>query len=545
VDAAASKPTLAQPTDAQRSLYAPCGQLALPGGAELAPAQLGLDGAAYAPTPARSAGPPLGPDTPGFAQNPCSVGGPPVVSAAQLELWDETWGQAPRQLAIWGQMRVRQSLVSEREAKCQRVRYVKAGDVELLRASSGSWGLRGVISCGRWACPACGRRRARETSTLLGACFAAHRRSSAAADQWMLTLTPVHRRGDELSDVLRWLYDASARLWRSREWRALASEFGISSRVRVLDATHGGSNGTHPHFHVALFVGEATLPLRRVARHQLEDQAAAFRSERARRKRARRELPARSTELRRAQEDDRRWELEETERLAGLLAFVDVLETSDDDTRVRLRDQSQRVRRSVLRELAAGLLPAWRRELAAAGCPHPAGAHAVDLAPSERAEAYFTKWGLAEEVGLPTAKDRSHLRLLDVVVAGLGEQSAIAGQLYRAFCRGVKGRAWVTGLSDVCRALGVDDEAAAEFLELHREREERIRERAGLPPRPVVPELRLVVRGHLWGAFLQLGHERVFAELDAAAERVGPEYAQAALAAVLVEARRGRSGDTS
>lgn len=363
----------------------------------------------------------------------------------------------------------------------------------------------------------------------------------------MLTLTPVHRRGDELADVLRWLYDASARLWRSREWRAVAAEFGITSRVRVLDATHGGSNGTHPHFHVALLVGNATVAPSRVARFQLEDQVAAYRAERARRRRARRELPRRSRELRAAEEADRAWELEEGARLAGVLAYVEVLETlgDDDEPRVRLRDQSQSVRRAVLRQLAARLLPAWRRELAAVGCPHAASSHAVDLAPSERAEAYFTKWGLAEEVGLPTAKDRSHLRLLDVVLAGLGEQSEVAGELYRAFCRAVKGRAWVTGLADTCRSLKVDDDAAAAFLELHREREERSREREGLPPRAEVPELHLVVRGHLWGAFLELGHERVFAELDAVAARVGAEHAQAALAALLIEARRARWGDTS
>jgi hypothetical protein len=361
----------------------------------------------------------------------------------------------------------------------------------------------------------------------------------------MLTLTPVHRRGDELGDVLRWLYDASARLWRSREWRAIAEEFGIASRVRVLDATHGGLHGTHPHFHCALFVDAACVPLRRVARHQLEAQRRAFLQEKARRRTSRRTLARRSTELRRAEETDREWELAEAARLAGLLAFVEVMETSDDDTRVRLRDQTQPVRRAFLRELAARLLPAWRRELAAAGCPHAAGAHAVDLAPSEHAEAYFTKWGLAEEVGLPTAKDRSHLRLLDVVAAGLGEQSAIAGELYRGFCAAVKGRAWVTGLSDVCRVLGVDDAAADAFLELHRAREERARESAGLAPRAVVPELRLVVRGHLWSAFLALGHERVFAELDAMAERLGPDLAQAALAAMLTEARRARWGDTS
>jgi hypothetical protein len=461
----------------------------------------------------------------------------------QLELWEETWSEAPRQLSIWPQMRVRQGLVDQRAAKCQRVRYLRAGDVELVRSSSGSWGLRGVISCGRWACPACGRRRARDTAAQLGACFARHRQAQPDGDQWMLTLAVPHRRTDALADVLRWQYDACARLWRSKEWRSLAEQYGIRSRVRVLDATHGGPHGTHPHHHVALFVDEASVLLRAIARHQLADQAAAFRKERAARRKARAALPRRTTELRRAEEADRAWELEEAARIAGLLAFVEVMEASDDDTRVRLRDQVQGVRRAVLRELAARMLPAWRRELAAVGCPHTVGAHALDFSPSERAEAYFLKWGLAEEVGLPTAKDRSHLRLLDVVVAGLGPQSAAAADIYRSFAAAVKGRAWVTGLADACRLLGVDDETADAYVAEQREREARIRERAGLPPRATVPELALVVRGHLWHAFLELGHERVFGELDQVVERLGVDVAQAALATLLLDQRR--RGNTS
>jgi hypothetical protein len=352
----------------------------------------------------------------------------------------------------------------------------------------------------------------------------------------MLTLAPPHRASDELAEVIRWQYEASARLWRSREWRSLAAEFGIEARVRVLDATHGCSNGTHPHHHCALFVRDATLPLRRVARYQLDEQAHAFRRERARRRQARQLLPRRSTELRRAEEADRDWELAEAARLAGLLAFVETMEaSSDDDTRVRLRDQLQGVRRAVLRELAARLLPAWRRELAAVGCPHTVGGHSIHLDPSERAESYFVKWGLAEEVGLSSAKSRSHLRLLDVVAARLGPQSDVAADLYSRFVRATKGRAWVTGLADTCRLLGVDDDAAAAYVEAQREREARVRERDGLPPRPTVPELHLVVRAHLWGAFLAAGHELVFSHIDELAARAGAELD-------LVELQRGLDG---
>jgi hypothetical protein len=558
-------------TALQGSFFARAGQLALPGRAGLSPAQLGLDGAPYA-IEARSAEPSLGPDTPGFARGhePAAAADVPppgrdvARSARQLELWDVTWGQSPPQLSIWPAMRVRQALVPPRQAKCQRVRYRAESEVELHRSSSGRWRLKNTISCQRYTCPVCGRRRCERAAGQLGACFEAHRKAHPDGDQWMLTLAPPHRASDELGEVMRWAYDASSRLWRSREWRSLAEDYQIRARVRVLDATHGGANGSHPHFHVALFVDAGRVPLRRLARHQWNDQVATFRAERARRRRAREAMPRRSTELRRAQEVDREWELLEGERLTALRAFVEVLEGAavddQDDERVRLRDQPQGVRAAFLRELESRLRPAWRRELAAVGCPHAVGEHALRLSASERAEAYFVKWGLAQEVGLPTAKSRSHLRLLDVVVAQLGEQSDVAGDLYRGFVRATKGRAWVTGLSDACRTLGVDEDSAAEYVARQREREEQQREREGKPPRPEVPELHLIVRSRLWGAFLALGHERVFTELDQAdqaAAIAGAELAaiagasyrselvQRALDGMLLERQRTLWRDTS
>lgn len=414
-------------------------------------------------------------------------------------------------------MRARLPLVPLRQQKCQRTRYRAGGDVRVERSSSGRWRLRDVISCGKYTCPCCGRRRARTAAEMLGACFEAHRAAYPVGDHWMLTLATPHRREDGAAVSIGWLYDASARFFRSAPWLRFAERFGINARVRAFDATHGGSSGTHPHFHVALFVERAHLPLALVLKHQVEECARSVARERGERRRARKQLRdsgASSTEVRRAEEDDRTWELTATMRLLELQAMQ---EAPDDGELVALRGLTQAVRRACLRELTAPLLVAWRGALAHVGCGHTVGAHALDLLPAEKAESYFLKWGLAEELALSVEKDRSHLRLLDVVCARLGPQSDAAADLYREFCAVMKGRAWVTGLQDAAKRLGVSKEDAADFSARMRERRDRELERAGRPPLPSVPELRLTVRAQLWSAFLALGHEAVFARIDEAA----------------------------
>ena len=78
----------------------------------------------------------------------------------------------------------------------------------------------------------------------------------------------------------------------------------------------------------------------------------------------------------------------------------------------------------------------------------------------------------------------------------------------------MRGRTWVTGLGDACARLGVEEGDAAAYLERMIERRKRELERSGEPPLPEVKELSLVVRGHLWRAFLDVGHAAVFAWLD-------------------------------
>jgi hypothetical protein len=521
-------------------LFGRAGQLALamPGSG----AQLGLDGVAYAtasPEP-RSGETSLGKGSRSFGTAEGEGGGgevdrgpapdpadyqrllqqslSPPPPARQLVLLDETWDAAPRQQSMWSQLDARRPLVPKRQEKCQRCKFKKDSEVGLHRSESKRWRLSDVIQCGLHTCPCCGRRKARVTSALLGVCFERHRELHTDGDHWMLTLSVPHRLSDGVARTNEWLYDACARFWDSRAWEHFAARWGVSSRVRVYDAVHGGANGTHPHFHVALFPTSTRIPVATTIRLQITELERELELER--RARRRRKQGQRGLTTNAEREEDRAWEIAAAERMMEMRAMYEAALVAGDADQIPMRDVPQPLRRAFLRELVSELLPAWKACLKVAGCPHAVNSHAIDLLPSEKAETYFVKWGLAEEVGLSVEKDRSHLRLLDIVCADLGAQSDIAADLYRNFNTAMHGRTWVTGMADTCRRLGVEKGDVADYIKRMRERRDRELARQGAEPLPTVPELHLVVRAHLWGSFLALGHEHVFSWLDATCERV-------------------------
>lgn len=520
-------------------MFALAGQLALPGSV----AQLGLDGVAYAPPRTPEGGEPfLGICTPGFAEGEGGLGPDtghppcddpacsrlycrnvaeygrrlreslaPDVPKRQLVLPEIAWDQTPRQTELWPAMDARLPLVPERQQKCQRTRFAEASDVGVRHNKSGKLGLSGVISCDRYTCPCCGRRKAREVAAKLGACFERHRETNPDGDHWMMTLAVPHKLDDGTKQTNAWLYDASARFWRSRAWERFAERWGIRARCRAFDASHGGKNGTHSHFHVAMFPELVLVPLATIARLQVGELEQQFRREKWERRKAKRDRAGLTTNEER--ENDRAFETEWAMRLMEAQALAEAAAADETAPTMPLRGCAQGVRRAFLRELVRDLFATWRDCVKRAGCPHSVSANAIDLLPSEKAEAYFVKWGLAEEIGLSVEKDRSHLRLLDIVCARLGEASDIAADLYHEFNEAMRGRAWVTGLADTCHRLEVTDEDAAAYVERMRERRNAELAREGKEPLPELPELHLVVRAHLWSAFLALGHVEVFAWL--------------------------------
>ena len=218
--------------------FSPAGQLAMPWG----PAQLALDGRAYAPTPdERSEESSLG----------LLHGDSPADDKQRATRWR-------RQLTMWSLLGPMSSFLpgieGERTAKCAKVRCGRPGSgVQMKRSSSGHWGIAGCVICGNaHVCPLCAFRRARDTVCSLSTCIAQHLQLSRFNDAWLLTLTIPHDRHDSYDLVVKRLKKAWAIFTKSAEWRRFARFWGLRSVVRVFDATIG-SNGLHAHWHVGLF----------------------------------------------------------------------------------------------------------------------------------------------------------------------------------------------------------------------------------------------------------------------------------------------------
>jgi hypothetical protein len=478
-----------------RRLFSPGGQVVLPGYA----GQQGLDGTTYyvesdsdrSPERASCS---LGPHTEFRTDGFLPPTEAPLPGQLQLALDLEAWNRAP-QLTMWRRLDVARDLVRggefDRDAKCNRTRFAKGSDVELSRSDRGAWSTTGTIKCNVWqTCPHCGPRKCREVASKLSACFERHLASGSDFDVWMLSLTIPHYADVRTELVVDQLYDAFDRFTHSKEWRTFVKRWGVVGRVRVLDATHGNASGSHPHFHIALFVERSGLPT----------EHAFVLSE-----------PTVSS-----------WTVDE--RGANCRAGVRVSPSALVEERERwgvwkpLRACSKDVRQKYLDEIKGSLVVAWEHAVRATGArierPTEFRRRGVELTPSENAATYFTKWGLADEVGASTSKSRNHLRLLDAVAVNLRG----AAYLWKQWRRAVHQHALVTGLGSIARRLKVTDDDARAWLDEQRRRREAELEREGTPLEKV-PELRVVVRSHLYDAAMSLGWDQVFSFVNEQAAR--------------------------
>lgn len=479
------------------------------------PAQLGLDGLAYAPEPAPDSdrSPDRASQSLGTHTDVCFRAGnhqEPPGNPAQLALDLDAWEEAP-QLTLWGRLAVQRDVLRygewDRYAKCGWVRFKSDSPTYANRRESGSWSPTNLIRCGYPGCPWCGTTLAQSRAAQLGACMDRHLNSSDGdSDVWMLTPTIPHYATDSASVVVDQLYAAHAMFVRTREWREFVKQWGLlGNGVRCLDATAGGADGLHAHFHVALFATRAGLPTSEAWRLDLDEKAQA------------------SQWLIPSDGIERFW-------AASIADNVEALPL-DLATQLRqfgiwrkLKHCSQRVRERYLGEACAPLVDAWERCCLAVGVRITNRDRfrrtSLKLSPSENAASYFVGWMLAEEVTQSVAKHRNPLRLLDAIKAGIKG----AAHTYKQFRRAVDGRQWVTGLTDLCKRLGVSDEDVQAFADERRRKREAELEREG---KPVVRkrELKLTIASRVFPAVHALGWDAVFAFVDATEDRlIGDAY---------------------
>lgn len=491
---------------------------------------------------------------------------PTRARAKQLELPVELVDNAP-QLSMWRRLAIAHELTyGERQSKCMWVRRIGSdAPVEARRHESGAYTLHGLVRCGLAVCPHCGGQKARATTSALAVAMTRHLEGHAATDEtaiaelvgsstkWrdvaMLTLAPPHRIQDDLGEHTTRLYDATSKFFRSRTWEHFSSRYGVVAKVRALDATHGGPNGSHVHFHVALFLTNAAIPSEFVARFrarqpeharlveewELWDAARSdWHRKRGKAKRQRVEMLGgrigyvsddeftleNARAFRSTKEQLEAHRAEEREYTKSLLATMEAVAGELGETGLArfipletLREQPQALREAWLAELGRELVPAWEHACRSVGIaidyPGAFRAHALKLSPAEHAWSYFAKWGLADEVGASTAKDRNHLRLLDAVGAGVDH----AGDVYLEFARATKGKQWITGLADTCKRYAVTDEDALAYRAELRRKRDLEREQRGEPVIVIKP-LKVLIYPHVYDGALSKGWDAVFAFVD-------------------------------
>lgn len=534
--------TLPEPTDDREAreraldVIGPGGQLAL-----LGAAQRGLDGRYYAVSTLPSgeaASSPLGQ----LCAESASLGPHAEISEPlrpperpsnrrqQLALPLADRQQAP-QLDMWTRHRKTKALrdlpEGNRISACARVRYMTLGElmterVHGKRADTGKWSLLGTVSCNSYACPLCAPRRAREVAGKIAIIIDEHRARFPTGDIGMLTLEVPHKATDTVDETLRWLYKARAEFVQTTEFRRWSKSVGLSTRVFVLDATFGGPSGTHPHFHgLTCFERDMGKVTRRESMQATID---AMLDEQQKRITSRRGL------LKRAIERDAMTD-EQVNAALAQWQHTQLWNAKFLDEQIPFPEASEAYRAKAYVQLVAPLVTVWervvekwmRRDGRSIERFEHFRQHAITLTPAEQASTYFVKWGLADEIGKPHAKGGGHLRLLDYMIAYEHDVDRrwvadAALDLYRAWVTAVHGKRWVIGLGDACKRYSVSDGAVELHYEALRAQRAIELEREGKEPPMKVRELNIAIRDRYWRTFLRLGHDVVFAKVDAYAE---------------------------
>lgn len=109
----------------------------------------------------------------------------------------------------------------------------------------------GLAVCGSvWICPVCAAKISERRKTELKIAFDEH--MSQGGDISMLTLTVSHGLGDSLQDILSRFGQATHKFMSGGSFKKIREEIDMIGRVRAMECTYG-SNGFHPHLHIALF----------------------------------------------------------------------------------------------------------------------------------------------------------------------------------------------------------------------------------------------------------------------------------------------------
>lgn len=458
---------------------------------------------------------------------------PPSSSWARLDVQRQVAAGMPappldHRSRKW-QSGIRRPGIGDQLAAC-RTRPLPAADaIEFVRDAAGHHHARGLCACGSWLCAGCATARCADAAARLELIIERTRKQYPDGDVAMLTSTVPHDATDDLAAVVEWLFSARRDLRQTREWRELADELGIVAVVDALDITHGGSSGTHPHWHSLVVCSR--LPT--VTRHdsliaEIDDLVA----DQDRRLRMRHGILAT-----RIEEDLASGRVDGTREIEQRLAQLRELSSEPGGllwlaSEIPFHTASAAHRRVYWSRVIERLAPAWarvverlmRRDGRTIKNHEAFARRALDLAPADHGASYLVGWGLTDEIAKGASKATSHLRLLDLVAAWRDSAdpaqraaAADAAQLYRADVRALRHRRFVVGLSRACKLFGIDDAK----VEAHRakQREDRRAQRAR-DGEPSVTEIRYEIDRDRWPIVMRLGRAQITGWVDTTAARL-------------------------
>lgn len=149
----------------------------------------------------------------------------------------------------------KKAIPKERVAICLRRKLGDYVAVWKHRKTNKSF-YNGLMVCGSvWACPVCAAKIAEKRRLELEAAFRQWKKRDGKIA--MLTLTFSHKRKDKLKDILDRFTSAVANFNSGKSYHNIRLEMDIVGRIRVFEVTYG-SNGFHPHVHIAIFYRNET-----------------------------------------------------------------------------------------------------------------------------------------------------------------------------------------------------------------------------------------------------------------------------------------------
>lgn len=149
----------------------------------------------------------------------------------------------------------RQLLPGERIEQClctvaPLAKYVRA---QFLDGEKKASRFMNLIRCESSGCPVCAHGRAQRDRAKFVVMLSQAQQQDL--NTVLLSLTLRHHQGNTLDELLDALLGAWDKMWSGRRYDDLAAEYGIVSKVRILEETYG-EHGHHPHIHSPLFMTE-------------------------------------------------------------------------------------------------------------------------------------------------------------------------------------------------------------------------------------------------------------------------------------------------